>query len=321
MSKMSLTKRKCFFMFLNMLLVGFHPTPSLMAQDSDTIGYDGIVRVIYLDSFVVKAKREGFDTEKFIQLVQEDETFYQAFRNLRFVNYDAQNTMAFYNKKGKEVATHFSKTRQWSDGECRIMSFTERKETGNFYKRKDYRYYTAKLFDKVFFTHDTICDDPSEPAYNPDARGIDKHYQELKKLIFEPGTEVKVPFIGDRMALFDEDMSKYYDFGIRMQPFLQTDCYVFTAKVKPEYQDRKERRTIIKYMETYFEKATYQVIGRNYHLVYQGPFFDFDVTMNIELKKVGNQYVPQKVHYLGTWDIPLKKPETAEFQAKFFNFH
>ena len=103
---------------------------NLSAQKADTIGYDGIVRVIYLDSFVVTAQQKGFSTEEFIQLVQEDKSFYQAFRNLRFVNYVADNEIRFYDKKGREKTYYFSKTRQNSDGRCRSMEVLEKKNRG-----------------------------------------------------------------------------------------------------------------------------------------------------------------------------------------------
>ncbi|MEM6700978.1 MAG: hypothetical protein AAF599_21430, partial [Bacteroidota bacterium] len=53
--------------------------------------YDPIVNVIHLDSFVVTATRSGFEVADFVEMVQEDESFYQAFRNLRFLSYQSDN--------------------------------------------------------------------------------------------------------------------------------------------------------------------------------------------------------------------------------------
>lgn len=291
-----------------------------LSQTNDTLSYDGIVRVIYLDSFVVTAKKKGFSTESFIKKVREDKTFYQAFRNLRFVNYKSDNQITFYNKKYREKANYSSKTQQWSDGKCRITHFLEEQASPKFFKRKDYRYYTAKLYDKVFFSKDTVCDQPNSPAYDENAKGIHKHYQELKKLIFEPGTKVDVPFIGKKMALFDEKMTEYYDYSIRIQPYKNVECYVFTAKVKEEFQAKKRGKTVIKYMETFFERNSFQILARNYHLVYYGAVFNFDVEMSVQLTKKGNKYLPELVEYDGRWDIPLKKPEIAKFKARLYDF-
>ena len=94
-------KKSIFNLFLFLMLSCGH----MYAQSTDTIGgYDGVVRVIYLDSLVVSAKQQGFSTEEFIRLVQEDKTFYQAFRNLHFVNYEAANEMFFFSKPTSGIA-------------------------------------------------------------------------------------------------------------------------------------------------------------------------------------------------------------------------
>ena len=116
----------------------------------------------------------------------------------------------------------------------------------------------------------------------------------------------------------------YYNYAIRSKPYQdQRDCYVFTAEVKPEFQTRKEDKTVIKFLETYFDKETFQVVARRYQLQYFGLAFDFDVTMEIELQQVQvdgvNKYLPQKVIYNGWWDIPARKPEISQFTLKVVN--
>lgn len=292
---------------------------SIYSQSQSDGEQDGIAAVILLDSLTVTAQREGFSTEAFIELVQEDETFYRAFRNLRFATHTATNTMTFRDKSGAIEATYESTTRQFATTNCRSMDVLEERTTGNFYKRKQkYRYYTAKMFDRVFFTHGTVCEGRNEQAESP--RGLDKHIEELKKLIFQPGTEVNVPLIGSKTAIFTEDMMPYYDYAILSKDYNGTDCYVFQVRVKPEFTERKEGKTVIKHMETYFERSNFQVVARAYQLAYRGALFDFDVTMDIELGKANGTYLPVKIAYDGWWNIPTKKIEIGAFSAHFYDF-
>lgn len=97
------------------------------------------------------------------------------------------------------------------------------------------------------------------------------------------------------------------------------DCYVFTASVKPQYQDNPSR-TVIKHLDTYFDKSNFQVVAREYRLAYSATVYDFDVTMKIELIKHEDVYVPSIVQYDGQWDIPARKPEISKFTIDFFEY-
>jgi hypothetical protein len=284
--------------------------------------YANIAAIVFLDSFVVTAKRQGFNVEEFIDLVQEDESFYKAFKNLRQISYTAENSMQFYDKKNRNKAEYASQTRQFYQEPCRTMDVISSQNSGNFYKKNGkYRYYTAKMFDQVFYTHGEICESNTSLSSPTPPKGIQKHVSELKKLIFQPGEEVDVPIIGKKTALFTEDMVKYYDYSITSTKYKnQFPAYVFAAKVKPMYSDKKEGKTVIKYLETYFEKETFQVLGRKYQLLYKGALFDFDVNMEIELKKLGNVYLPEYIKYEGEWNIPTKKIEKGWFEIKFSDF-
>lgn len=308
------------------LLLPFCLLSTISAQSDTT--YSGIATVVFLDSFVVTAQRQGFQVDDFIELVQKDESFYNAFKNVRFVSTDFTNELVFFDKKGNEKAYHKSVAQQLSDGECRIMNLENEVVKGNFYKNKNkkkrkYRYYTAKMYDRVFFTHGRKCGDPyAEPA--SDLTGMDKHINELKKLIFQPGRPVNVPIVGNKTAIFSEALMPYYNYSITSKLYDQSrDCYVFTAEVKPEFQTKKVDKTIIKFLETYFDKTTFQVVARRYHLQYSGLAFDFDVKMEIELQQVEKnkelQYLPQKISYNGWWDIPMRKPEIGTFTLELIN--
>ncbi|MEL7021273.1 MAG: hypothetical protein AAGK47_06690, partial [Bacteroidota bacterium] len=99
-----------------LLLIGIITACTGRAQVDST--YQGISTVVFLDSFVVTAQRKGFQVDDFIKLVQEDDSFYEAFRNFRFVSADFTNELMFYDKRKKVRATYQSTTRQESDGLC-----------------------------------------------------------------------------------------------------------------------------------------------------------------------------------------------------------
>ena len=194
------------------------------------------------------------------------------------------------------------------------MDILEETITGKFFKNKrkrSHHYYTARMHESVFFTKGTICEKRERPEISEQKlSGLSKHINELKKLIFQPGREVDVPLIGGKTAIFKEDMLKYYDFSIASDTYKDsTECYVFKAVAKPTYRKGK---TIIKYLETYFDATTFQVLGRNYHLQYNG-VVRFDVKMKIVLQQLQAEYMPSYIEYDGTWKVPLQKEERVKF--------
>jgi len=295
--------------------------PQLLFGQKDTIEFSSFH--VTLDSVTITATKKGFDVSDFIQMVREDNSFYLAFRNIRTLSYSSKNDFQMFNKRGKEKASFKSTIEQTSDGRCRTMKTLYKEIKGNFYKRKKYRYYTAKMFDRLFLTHGKVCEkEKSEEekglVENQKLKGMSKHINELKKLIFYPGEKADVPFIGKKTAIFEKKMAKYYNFKIKSKEYKSgIDCYVFIAQVKPNVSPTK---TVIKYMETYFDKSTFQVVARNYFLKHSGFTFDFDVKMKIKLKKIKEKYVPEFIEYDGQWDVPARRPEIAKFSLSFYDY-
>ncbi len=294
-------------------------SPSIEAQEDSLPQFD-FSRFIYLDSVVITASRSGFNTQEFIDMVRADSSFYEAFRNLRFINYDAENDITFYDKNDNIITAYHSTTRQYTQSEgkltCRTMDILDENISGKYYKRnRKPRYYTTKMYERLFFTKEKTCETRTSTPSEDEADGrMAKYVAQLKKLIFQPGEKVDVPIIGAKTAIFEEKMTQYYDYSINSKMY-QGDmpCYVFRVDVKPEFVDRKEGKTVVKSLETFFEKKTFQVIGRNYRVAYYGALFDFDVTMNVKLTKLNNQYLPEYIRYDGFWKIPTQKREQAKF--------
>ena len=171
------------------------------------------------------------------------------------------------------------------------------------------------MHEQVFLTNGKVCGNKDYASITRNnLSGIDKHINELKKLIFQPGKAVEVPFIGGKTAIFEEKMIKYYNFYISSKMVGDSiDCFVFQAVVKPNISTNK---TIIKYLETYFAKADFQVIARNYHLKYNS-LFDFDVKMKVDLIQFDEKYLPARVSYQGNWKIPTQRRERVQFLIDF----
>ena len=303
-----------------LLILFFLPSTRGFGQPQNV--NEHIAAVVYLDSFVVTATRKGFDVDDFIHMVRSDKSFYRAFRNLRFLTYDSDNSIEMFDKKANPKASYFSTLHQQSDGRCRSMTTKKEVVRGKFYKKeKEYRFFTAKLIDRLFFTHGTVCESRKGGALKGNPKGLERQIRELKKLMFQPGEKADVLFIGDKTALFDKKMMPYYDFSITSKLYQDSiACYVFTAKVKPEFEHKKADKTVIKYLQTYFDKINFQVIAREYRLKNNTLLFDFDVTMKIKLTRFGKQYVPEFIEYDGGWDLAFKKPEISKSSVRFYGF-
>lgn len=290
-----------------------------VCQVSAQVEVEGFGGIINLDSITVTASRAGFDVADFVELVRKDKSFYQAFTNLRHHSYEFSNHIEVLDKKHQITASYDSQARQNSDGDCRSMEEWDREVKGKFFKnakKRKHKYYTAKLYDRLFFTKDTVCE--SVRVYEGDGdQRQEGHIDKLKQLVFSPGEKISVPIIGKKMEIFEPKMAKYYDYEINSVTY-KTDqpAYVFSAKVKPEYQNHKEDKTVIKSLQTYFDKTDFQVLARDYRLQYSGALFDFDVTMRIELQKVNGKYVPAFLSYDGDWKVAVKRRERVRFSMK-----
>ena len=281
-----------------------------------------ISALIYLDSFVVTASRQGFDTDDFIKMVRTDDSFLEAFHNLRFISYRSTNQFTYFDKKQRVRAVYLDTIQQTVDQNCRTMDFIAALDEGSYFKKRKsrkYNYFTSDMHDRLFYTHRKTCDDPNPKLKNAGSSRFEKYVFELKKLIFRPGEPADVPFIGDKTSIFTEPMIQFYDFKIESDTFKDNfECYVFEASVKPEFENKN--KVVIKHLKTYFDKSTFQVIGRDYQLQYSAGLYQFDVNMIIELLKLEEKYYPASIQYEGFWNVPIKKRESSKFTLQFFDY-
>ncbi|WP_143307916.1 hypothetical protein [Chitinophaga vietnamensis] len=290
-------------------------------QAQDTARYKGMT--VNLDEFIVAAKRIGFDVNSFIKRVEEDTTFYRAFKNLHIVGFNSDNDIRIFDKAGQVQASLKSQTHQQMQGRCRTMQVLDEKVTGDFYDRKGrYNYYTAELYGNLFFTKGTACVDDNGESTERSSGSLARHKSQLKQLIFNPGKPIRgVPIVGTKVAIFSDEVIRFYDFSISAQNYIDgTPCYVFTAKAKPGLSRIDRADVVIDELVTWFNKENFEIVGRKYALSYKTMLFDFNVKMNVQMTKQFGLLIPALVTYSGTWNVAFKKRETASFIAKFYDF-
>jgi hypothetical protein len=116
------------------------------------------------------------------------------------------------------------------------------------------------------------------------------------------------------MAVFDESMSAFYDYFLKADVFGDSiPCYVFSLRVRSGFEDD----VVIRSMNTWFNRKTFDIVYRDYKVGYKTPLFDFNVEMKIRMDYHGNILYPSQIKYSGYWDLPLKKTERADFMLNF----
>ena len=270
--------------------------------------------------------RNHFDYKKLIQQIKEDTTFYKAFRNLRILGYTSYNDIKILDKKGSIKASLNSKTIQHRVDSCRSTEIVEETVTGDFYKNNhQYNYLTAELYASLFFSKGKVCGENNivkgKLIDASDKSGMEKHKEQLKMLFFNPGQKIPgIPFIGNKLDLYDERAQKYYDYKIDIVEFQHKNCYTFSIKPKEDLGWLKDKSVVVDEMITWFDMKTLEVLARNYKLSYRAGVYDFDVTMEVIMDKFNGLTVPKILRYKGDWKVIFKKREHAVFTATLFDY-
>ncbi len=293
-----------------------------VAQE-DSLDNERLSQMISLSEVVM---RSDLNVPRFIQRVKEDTTFYKAFRNLRVLSFTSLNDIRIIGRKGSLKASLESKTRQKRSRRCRSMEILEEKTTGNFYNsNREFNYYTAELYAGLFFTRDSVCGETNIVKGIDfsvrSKKGMARHKEQLKMLFFNPGKKIPgIPFIGDKIDIFDPDRARFYDFTIDQADYEGQSCYVFSIKAKEGLREGKKDKIVIDNMITWFNAKTMEVMARNYDMSYNAGVYDFDVHMEVQLTKFGNYLVPKTLRYSGNWNVVFKKRERGLFTATLFDF-
>lgn len=297
------------------LLAGAVAAP-LAAQ----VAPDTAVHEYRLGDVVIRGRAQGLDLEGFMRQVKEDTSFLHAFLNLRYWPHTVESGLAVRNKGERESGTLYRKGRLLRNGpqaELRVDSASEggRLRDG----RGGMRYITAELYEDLFWPKGTWRADNTIANYQRAARGsgrVGRYKAELKKFMFNPGQEIaSVPFIGDKLALFDPRMVPLYNFSIAQEHRNGWPCWQFSATAKDSINGKRADgdATVIKRMTTWFGQSSMQVIAREYRIAYNSIVMDFDISIQVDNTVVNGELVPTFISYDGDWDIPFRKRELVRF--------
>ncbi|HJU45688.1 MAG TPA: hypothetical protein VJ647_02840 [Chitinophagaceae bacterium] len=306
------------------LLYFFFSLPLFIAAQNGDTTVPVSKKVITLKEVIV---RKGLNISNLIERMEKDTSFYKAFKNLKILGFTALNDIRMLDKDGREQASLQSRTRQSVSNDCRTMQVLEEHTTGDIYNAdKNWNYYTAELYAGLFMVKGTRCGEDNvvgDVTLNVKGKsGMDKHREQLKMLFFNPGKKIPgIPFVGDKLAVFDDDMAAYYDYTIDMADRDGQNCYVFVVKARDNLTGREKDRIVINEMTTWFNSSTMEIVGRNYDLSYNAGVYDFDVRMEVQMTKVGEWVVPHLIRYTGNWHALFKKRERGIFTATLFDFN
>lgn len=270
--------------------------------------------------------RNNFDYKKLLQRIKEDTTFYKAFKNLRIIGFTSFNDIKMFDKNGGIKASLLSKTKQIRSNNCRSMQVLEETVTGDFYdNKKNINYLTGQLYAGLFFTKEPVCGETNivtgKVISTKDKKGMDKHKEQLKMLFFNPGKKIPgIPFIGNKLDLYDDDARKIYDYKLDLQEKEGRLCYIFSIFPKTDLGFFKKDNVVVDEMTTWFDQKTLEVVFRKYSLSYKAGVYDFDVSMEVQMTNYKGYTVPKILRYRGNWDVLFKKRERAMFTATIFDY-
>lgn len=293
-----------------------------MAQE-DSLDNERLAKMVNLSEVLI---RTDLNIPRFIKQVKNDTSFYKAFKNLRVLGFTSWNDIRIRDKKGKVKASLESKTRQHRFNNCRTMEVLDEHHTGDFFEDDgSYHYNTGELYAGLFFTKGSVCGETNIVKgvnFRPKAEsGMEKRKEQLKMLFFNPGKKIPgIPFIGDKIDIFDPDRAKYYDFLIEYGDYEGSSCYVFSIRARKDLDAAEKNSIVIDSMITWFDVKTMEVMARNYDMSYDAGVYDFDVHMEVQMTRFKNLVVPRMLRYIGNWDVVFKKRERGYFTATLFDF-
>lgn len=292
-------------------------------SQEDTSDVEAVRRMVNLSEVVV---RSDLNVARFLQQIKNDTTFYKAFKNLRVLGFTSLNDIRMRDKSNDVVAALESKTRQNRVDGCRTMDILEEKTSGNFYRKNgQWNYYTAELYAGLFFSQGKVCGETNTVAgierNVQNKKGLEKHKEQLKMMFFNPGKKIPgIPFVGDKLDIFDADVAQYYDFSIDIVDRNDQQCYLFSIKTRADLTSSQKDKIVFDNITTWFNAKTMEIVARNYDLSYDAAVYDFDVHMEVQMTKFGTYLVPQTIRYTGNWDVAFKKRERGVFTATLFDF-
>ena len=268
----------------------------------------------------------SMDYQSLLQRIKDDTTFYKAFRNLHIIEFTSYNNIRILNKEGDLKASWNSETVQHRKNNCRTTQIVKQQTTGDFFDKKgNYNYTTGEMYASIFLTKEEVCGEDNivtGHVFTTEGKsGMEKHKEQLKMLFFNPGKKIPgIPFIGDKLDLYDDHAHKLYDYKLEFTEYKGNYAYVFSIKPKEDLGLFQKSDIVVDEMTTWFDYKTLEVLARNYAVSYKAGVYNFNVNMEVEMTRIGDLLVPQTLRYKGNFGVLFKKKEWGEFTATLFDF-
>ena len=151
----------------------------------------------------------------------------------------------------------------------------------------NFNYLTGEMYASIFLTKGKICGEDNIVAgrefSTAGKSGTEKHKEQLKMLFFNPGRKIPgIPFIGNKLDLYDEDAHKLYNYTLDYDTYKGNYVYIFSIKPKDDLGFFQRNDVVVDEMTTRFDAKTMEVVGRTYSLSYKAGFYDFNVKMRLK---------------------------------------
>jgi hypothetical protein len=245
------------------------------------------------------------------------------FKNLRYYTHNFSSELNIFNKNDIAIGILRKSGLHFSNGKQAWIELDSIFDSGKIFKRNgDYKFYTPEAFDEVFFPSDTINVD-LVISKSDESVEESQNLRDAKTVGFTIGTadvEQKKGGMSKRLAVFDVDMQKYYDYTIGEIIYNEKECYTFSIKNKENLSDKDIKKALIRNIMSYFDKENFNVIYREYKFVYNSWLISLDMDIKVEMDYVNNKHVPIDISYRGFWDVMFFKPERASFKLLNSNF-
>ena len=283
---------------------------------------DTLMPVIFLDDVVISEENNGFSVEDFIGYVKMDTTFYQGFKHLRYYQHSYSSELNIYNRKNNKIGSLIRFGTHFSDFQNAWIVDDSIYFDGKIYKRNgDYKFYTLEAFDEVFFPKDTIR--VSLEINKNENSDESQNMRDAKTIGFSIGTDNVEQSKGGakkKLAIFDIDMQKYYDYIISDTIYNGIECYVFTVKVKDNLEKNQIQKALIRKVLSYFDKSNFNVIYREYQFIYSNWFINLDMDVVVHFDYMNSIHVPTDILYKGFWKVLFFKKEHTDFRLKLYDY-